>query len=562
MAVHFEYMSVTIGYMAAGIPVWNGVFLADANWCVPGMAKGGLLPAPDAALQARTRPARLRTADRADRRQKSDDIGEMDRSGKGGARRFRRLPRPVLARRRLGDHRAGRVLELRSARNTGRCASVQSFAEPAAAGRARSGPGRRNRQPVVFGQFNGGSGLWRARAERGSGFGEFQPCPSGGPAAAPPARARRAPARRRGAPARPRRLRPGGSSSAPAASANSSPASAGGPVPTQAAAGGLRAQTRPARASARRSRSRLSSPNPSSGASATSTPASAGAPGAASASGTSAAASTPTPGSAGCNGARLRQAPRRASPRRRRQIAPARHRPLGRSPRAGPDAHVDLGTEAKGWRKRAMGRGHERSERCRDCKREFSGFQLFHRRRPADGHAGRQARHRHQAALKLCRRPGHRQHVCGEDGSRSVVADARARRCGRSPDAAGDRAGSRSQGPSSRGFRTAQPEAGRAQPLRPGSVFPDGVGAGPGRGDAVRDAAFRLRLRNSGKSQSCSRPGPASGRFRRDAPEGRDQSLERLSIGGLDALWRLAQFDGRLLARLLARRSPIRWWPR
>lgn len=51
MAVHFEYMSVTIGFMAAGISVWNGVFLADANWCVSGMAKGGLLPAPDTALQ-------------------------------------------------------------------------------------------------------------------------------------------------------------------------------------------------------------------------------------------------------------------------------------------------------------------------------------------------------------------------------------------------------------------------------------------------------------------------------------------------------------------------------
>jgi hypothetical protein len=51
MSIHFQYMSVTIGYMAAGIPVWNGVLLADANWCVPGMAKGGLLPAPDASLQ-------------------------------------------------------------------------------------------------------------------------------------------------------------------------------------------------------------------------------------------------------------------------------------------------------------------------------------------------------------------------------------------------------------------------------------------------------------------------------------------------------------------------------
>ena len=47
MTAHFDYTSVTIGYMAAGVSTWNGVFLADSNWCVPGMAKGGLLPAPD-----------------------------------------------------------------------------------------------------------------------------------------------------------------------------------------------------------------------------------------------------------------------------------------------------------------------------------------------------------------------------------------------------------------------------------------------------------------------------------------------------------------------------------
>jgi hypothetical protein len=51
MTVSFQYMSVTIGYMAAGIPVWNGVLLADANWCVPEMPKGALLPAPDPSLQ-------------------------------------------------------------------------------------------------------------------------------------------------------------------------------------------------------------------------------------------------------------------------------------------------------------------------------------------------------------------------------------------------------------------------------------------------------------------------------------------------------------------------------
>jgi hypothetical protein len=49
MTVHFDYMSATIGFMAAGMPIWNGVFLADKGWCVPGMAKGGLLPDPNEA---------------------------------------------------------------------------------------------------------------------------------------------------------------------------------------------------------------------------------------------------------------------------------------------------------------------------------------------------------------------------------------------------------------------------------------------------------------------------------------------------------------------------------
>jgi hypothetical protein len=46
LAMHFEYMSVAIGYLNAGISMWNGVFLANPNWCVPGMTKGGLLPSP------------------------------------------------------------------------------------------------------------------------------------------------------------------------------------------------------------------------------------------------------------------------------------------------------------------------------------------------------------------------------------------------------------------------------------------------------------------------------------------------------------------------------------
>jgi hypothetical protein len=46
MSMHFEYMSVGIGYMNAGISMWNGVFVANPNWYVPGMTKGGLLPTP------------------------------------------------------------------------------------------------------------------------------------------------------------------------------------------------------------------------------------------------------------------------------------------------------------------------------------------------------------------------------------------------------------------------------------------------------------------------------------------------------------------------------------
>jgi hypothetical protein len=49
VTVHFEHMSVTIGYMAAGMSIWNGVFLADRNWCIPGMPRGGLLPSPSIA---------------------------------------------------------------------------------------------------------------------------------------------------------------------------------------------------------------------------------------------------------------------------------------------------------------------------------------------------------------------------------------------------------------------------------------------------------------------------------------------------------------------------------
>lgn len=46
IAIHFEYMSVTMGYTVAGLPIWNQVFLADHNWYIAGMARGALLPDP------------------------------------------------------------------------------------------------------------------------------------------------------------------------------------------------------------------------------------------------------------------------------------------------------------------------------------------------------------------------------------------------------------------------------------------------------------------------------------------------------------------------------------
>jgi hypothetical protein len=44
--VHLEHQCVTLGYLIAGQPWWDGVFLADTGWFIPGMARGGLLPAP------------------------------------------------------------------------------------------------------------------------------------------------------------------------------------------------------------------------------------------------------------------------------------------------------------------------------------------------------------------------------------------------------------------------------------------------------------------------------------------------------------------------------------
>lgn len=51
MSVFFRYMSASIRFEGAdGSPAWNGVFLADPNWYVPGMPRGGLLPAPAVAV--------------------------------------------------------------------------------------------------------------------------------------------------------------------------------------------------------------------------------------------------------------------------------------------------------------------------------------------------------------------------------------------------------------------------------------------------------------------------------------------------------------------------------
>ena len=47
ISIHFAYMSVTVGYTAAGLSIWDGVFLADPGWYVSGMARGGLLPSPN-----------------------------------------------------------------------------------------------------------------------------------------------------------------------------------------------------------------------------------------------------------------------------------------------------------------------------------------------------------------------------------------------------------------------------------------------------------------------------------------------------------------------------------
>lgn len=49
VTIHLEHQCVSLGYFSAGLPWWDGVFLADPGWFIPGMPRGGLLPAPDGA---------------------------------------------------------------------------------------------------------------------------------------------------------------------------------------------------------------------------------------------------------------------------------------------------------------------------------------------------------------------------------------------------------------------------------------------------------------------------------------------------------------------------------
>lgn len=44
VTVHLEHQCVTLGYYRSGVAWWDGVFLADQGWYIPGMARGALLP--------------------------------------------------------------------------------------------------------------------------------------------------------------------------------------------------------------------------------------------------------------------------------------------------------------------------------------------------------------------------------------------------------------------------------------------------------------------------------------------------------------------------------------
>lgn len=48
--VYLEHQCIAITRFTAGQPWWDGVFLADQGWSIPGMQRGGLLPAPSGGL--------------------------------------------------------------------------------------------------------------------------------------------------------------------------------------------------------------------------------------------------------------------------------------------------------------------------------------------------------------------------------------------------------------------------------------------------------------------------------------------------------------------------------
>jgi hypothetical protein len=47
IVIHLEHQCVTIGRYLAGQRWWDGVFLSDTGWFIPGMHRGDLLPPPD-----------------------------------------------------------------------------------------------------------------------------------------------------------------------------------------------------------------------------------------------------------------------------------------------------------------------------------------------------------------------------------------------------------------------------------------------------------------------------------------------------------------------------------
>jgi hypothetical protein len=44
--VSLQHQCVTLAYLSGGVPWWNGIFLADTGWYIPGMNRGALLPVP------------------------------------------------------------------------------------------------------------------------------------------------------------------------------------------------------------------------------------------------------------------------------------------------------------------------------------------------------------------------------------------------------------------------------------------------------------------------------------------------------------------------------------